>query len=238
MWYFANPSNGRVHAAMTDHSNHLGMIVTPAQGNVVDPLYVACVDNGAFGKSGYVGDEAFLALVAEVRDQAYSLWFAVAPDVVGDAAATLERSLPMLPRIRALGVRAAFVAQNGQEHLPVPWDEFDVLFLGGLPECLRCGYIRPIDDKERKTCPSCDQKLREWKLGAAARELMAEALRRGKPGHMGRVNSGGRMQAARQMGCASADGTYLIKGPDTNLPKALGWLRGVNDQPFLWEEAS
>ena len=41
---------------------------------------------------------------------------------VGDAAATLTRSAPMLPRIRALGYPAALVAQDGLEHLAVPWD--------------------------------------------------------------------------------------------------------------------
>jgi hypothetical protein len=70
------------------------------------------------------------------------------PLVIGDAAATLERSRPWLARIRELGVPAALVAQDGVEALEIPWGEFDVLFLGGSTE---------------------------WKVGPAAEALTLEA---------------------------------------------------------------
>ena len=57
--------------------------------------------------------------------------FAAAPDVVGDAAATLQRSERMLDWIRYAGFPVAFVARDGLEHLTVPWDDFDALFIGG-----------------------------------------------------------------------------------------------------------
>jgi hypothetical protein len=79
----------------------------------------------------------------------------------------------------------------------VPWDEFDVLFLGGSTE---------------------------WKLGEAAAALTAEAKSRGKHVHMGRVNSRKRYRYARSIGCDSVDGTYLVFGPTVNLPKLLSWL--------------
>jgi hypothetical protein len=120
--------------------------------------------------------------------------------VVADAPATLARSRPWLPRIRALGYPAALVAQDGQESLPVPWDEFDVLFIGGSTA---------------------------WKLGPQARRLLAEAKAHGKHVHMGRVNSERRYEYARAIGCDSADGTYLTYGPDKNLPQLLAWLRGA-----------
>jgi hypothetical protein len=50
---------------------------------------------------------------------------------VGDANATPCRSRPFLPRIRESGLPASLVAQEGAEQLRLPWDEFDVLFLGG-----------------------------------------------------------------------------------------------------------
>jgi hypothetical protein len=130
----------------------------------------------------------------------------VAPDVVPDAAATLERSLPWLPRIRALGMPAALVAQNGQESLPVPWSEFDCLFIGGDTA---------------------------WKLGAAARELAGEAKARGKWVHMGRVNSERRIRYAAAIGCDSVDGTYLRFGPDRLLPDVLAWLRGLSHETLI-----
>ncbi len=112
-----------------------------------------------------------------------------------------------MPQIRALGYRVAFVAQDGQESLPVPWDEFDALFIGGSTE---------------------------WKLGPHAREIAAEAKRRGKWLHMGRVNSERRFKYAAAIGCDSADGTYLTFGPDVNLPKLLSWTR-LSDHAALFE---
>lgn len=211
MIYFANPSNPKVRAAMA--AGLLGAITTPAQGNKIAGLPLWCADNGCgpgvhgIG-GGYPGGDAFLAWLQRLAPHAARCAFAVAPDVVGDAASTIARSLPFLPLIRSLGYRAAFVAQNGQERLPVPWDEFGVLFIGG-------------DD--------------EWKLGAPMRELAAEARLRGKRVHMGRVNSLKRMRYARAIGCDSADGTFIRYGPDLRLPEALGWLRDANDQGVLWE---
>lgn len=203
--YFANPCGSqRVSDAMT--SGMLGFIDTPAQGNKRPHGVVWVADNGCFGK-GYPGDEAWLSWLAAMNPE--GCMFATAPDVVGDAAATLERSVPFLPKIRALGYPAALVAQDGLEDLDVPWDAFDVLFIGGSTE---------------------------WKLGAAARRLTAEAKHREKWVHMGRVNSLKRYRYAQAIGCDSVDGTYLTFGPDENLPKLLWWARSVRMQQFFeWE---
>jgi hypothetical protein len=134
--------------------------------------------------------------------------FAVAPDVVADAAATLARSAPWLAKIRALGYPVALAAQDGLEHLTVPWDDFDVLFIGAAPS------------------------------GSWARllvQLVAEAKARGKHVHMGRVNSERRLRYALHIGCDSADGTYIAFGPDVNLPNVLAWLRGTAE-PRLFDE--
>lgn len=182
------------------------MIATPKQGNPVPPGAVWAADNGCFGK-GYPGDEQWFDWLASfTAEQISRCAFAVAPDVVADAPATLERSLPWLPKIRALGYPAAFVAQNGQENLPVPWDAFDVLFIGGSTD---------------------------WKLGPHARQLAAEAKAHGKHVHMGRVNSERRLQYAHAIGCDSADGTYIAFGPDLNLPDVLAWVRGVTTQGVI-----
>lgn len=184
----------------------INMIATPKQGQAIPAGAAWCADNGCFGK-GYPGDDAWFAwLESFAPEQRERCAFAVAPDVVGDAAATLARSLPWLPRIRALGYPAAFVAQNGLEDLQVPWDELDALFIGGDTA---------------------------WKLGRHARALITEAKRRGKWVHMGRVNSARRLRYATATGCDSADGTYLTRGPDRNLPNVLAWLRQANGQGAL-----
>lgn len=207
MLYLANPCGSAVIAAMEDAQ--IGYIDTPAQGNRRPAGVVWCADNGCFGK-GYPGDTQWLAWLAKNAHAAADCLFATAPDVVGDAVATMERSLPFLPQIRALGYPAALVAQDGLEDLEVPWDEFDVLFIGGSTE---------------------------WKLGAAARALTKEAKTRGKWVHMGRVNSEKRYRYAHEIGCDSVDGTYLTFGPDINLPKLLAWGR-VEDQQALFAEVA
>lgn len=200
--YFANPCTPQVVAAMRE--GLLGYLDTPAQGNRRPHGVTWAADNGCFGK-GYPGDDEWLAWLTTNAGDAASCLFAVAPDVVGDAEATWERSAPFLPLIGALGYPAALVAQDGMEQMAVDWDTFDVLFIGGSTD---------------------------WKLGAAARRLVAEAKTRGKHVHMGRVNSERRYRYALAIGCDSVDGTYLTFGPDLNLPDVLAWSR-LAAQPEL-----
>jgi hypothetical protein len=201
--YFANPSTPRVREAMS--AGLLDCIDTPLQGNAhVPPDARWCADNGCYGK-GYPGDAPWWEWLERHPGRDLCA-FAVAPDVVADAAATLARSAPWLPQIRGLGIPAAYVAQDGLEDAPPPWDEFDVLFIGGL------------DD---------------FKLGPIARAAAIEAKRRGKSVHMGRVNSEKRIRYAAAIGCDSADGTHITYGPDVNLPDVLAWVRGINTQPPL-----
>lgn len=178
----------------------LGAILTPKQGNKIPDGIAWCADNGVYGK-GFPGEDAWFAWLAALPYDKTLCEFAVAPDVVGDSAATLARSLPWLPRIRALGLPAAFVAQNGLTVDTCPWDAFDVLFIGGDTA---------------------------WKLGREARALTAAAKVRGKRVHMGRVNSHRRIVTAALTDCDTADGTYLAFGPDVNLPKVEAWLDDLN----------
>lgn len=188
--YLATASGPKVRQAMTD--GLLGLINTPDSNYTNPPGVPWCADNACF--SGRFDEDRWWAWLS--RQDPTDCLFAVAPDVVGDAAATLDRSLPWLPRIRALGFRPAFVAQDGLENLDVPWDEFDCLFIGGTTA---------------------------WKLSRHAHDLAREAKARGKWLHMGRVNSRRRWLIADYFGCDSVDGTYLAFGPDTNLPALLSW---------------
>lgn len=177
----------------------LGQMCTPRERRNPLPRATWAADNGCYG-TGYPGDVAWLAWLRKHRPHRARCLFATAPDVVGDAQATLTRSLPWLPVIRALNYPAALVAQDGLEHLPVPWDQFDVLFLGGSTA---------------------------WKTGAAAADLTAEAVTRGKPVHMGRVNSLRRFRYAADLGCTSADGTHLTYRPTKYLPEVRRWMEAI-----------
>lgn len=190
----------------------LAAITTPAQGNDLPDGCMIGADNGKFGK-GWPGPEKWFAWLAGTvtRYGADRFLFAVAPDVPFDAAGTLTESRPWLARIQALGIPAAFAAQDGSENGLIPWGEFGVLFLAGSTE---------------------------WKESAAAARVAREAKARGLRVHMGRVNSRRRMTIASTFGCDSADGTYLAFGPTKNLPKVLAWLADVNDNMLPLGEAS
>jgi hypothetical protein len=221
MIYFANPSNPAVRAAMLTHP--LGAIMTHAQHNLLPPDVVWVADNGCGpGKRGvghgFPGYEPYWAWLAGLIDRedadpcdpdTTGCLFAVAPDVVGDADATLARQQMMrsLDAIRLLGLPAAFVLQDGQERRDVPWEDCDAVFIGGSTE---------------------------WKLGPHARALAARAAELGKWVHMGRVSSLKRLRYAQQIGCRSADGTFISFAPDRRLPEVLGWLHLVNSQGSLW----
>lgn len=207
MLYLANPCGDRVVDAM--RSGQLGLIDSPLQqkptmvGKAHDAGVPWCADNGAY--SSRFNETRWWAFLVANAHRASTCLFAVAPDVVGDASATLARSTPWLPRIRGLGYPVALVAQDGQEDLPVPWDDIDALFIGGSTE---------------------------WKLGPHAARLAAEAKARGLWVHMGRVNSGKRWRYAHSIGCDSVDGTFLTFAPQTNLDRLLRW-HGTDYQPQL-----
>jgi hypothetical protein len=169
-------------------------------------------DNGCFTKGDRFQLPEYLDWLDAMAPAADRCLFATAPDVVADAKATWERSEPAIPEIRLRGYDAALVAQDGMESMDVAWDAFDALFIGGSTD---------------------------WKLSWAARDVTAEAKRRGKWVHMGRVNSLRRLEVAEMMGCDSVDGNFLCFGPDKNLPRLLAWLDALERSPMLgWTKSS
>jgi hypothetical protein len=206
--YFANPCGQAVKDAML--AGLLGLIDTPHQGRTKQTRELReagvewCADNGAFTDAWVEG--AWWAWLQLHAGHASTCRFAAAPDVVGDAAATAVRSGPWLPRIRDLGYPVAYVGQDGFDRHPAPWDQIDVLFIGGTDA---------------------------WKLGPGAKAAIEQAHDHGVEVHMGRVNSQKRFTAARHLGCSSVDGTFLTRGPDKNLPQLLGWLRSLDQGDLL-----
>lgn len=200
--YLSGASNPElIEAAAT--RDDLGILAQP--GNRLDRKAAEfggrmAMDNGCFAKGDSFDLEAYLERIATAVAEGNVPTWATAPDVVGDYDATTRRSLPVLARIRALGVPAAYVAQDGMEAdlERVRWDLFDVLFVGGSTE---------------------------WKLSPeGAGRVIAEAKRHGKLVHMGRVNSLKRLRIAEQLGCDTADGTYLARAGRKGTATVLKWL--------------
>ena len=199
MLYMTNASSPTIRAAMIAGRTPLGQMCSPAEGRTPLPGVIWSADNGCFGQ-GWPGEDRWLAWLERHAPDAHRCLFATAPDIVANAVATLDRSFEWFPVIRQIGYRAALVAQDGLERLPVPWSRFDVLFVGGS---------------------SC------WKTSQAAADLVLEATRRAVPCHFGRVNPRKRYLYAARLGCASVDGTFLTYAPDRNLARLAEWMAGI-----------
>lgn len=185
-------------------TEQLGILVSPRMIPSRDWLRNASVtwaaDNDCFQG---LDRAAYLAMLKELARYAGQCRFVAAPDVVGDATATLLRFKLWLPTLKYYGLPVALVAQDGLERLPIPWDDFDALFIGGSTE---------------------------WKLSIHAARLAIEAKRRGKWLHVGRVNSNIRLNHSEDFLVAdSVDGTGYAKFSDAMLPRALRKL----EQPRL-----
>lgn len=143
-------------------------------------------------------EPAYLRMLAHLtRARNERLLFVTAPDVVGDATATLALFAEWEPRLHALHLPVALVGQDGLTADDVPWDRLEALFIGGTTE---------------------------WKMGLPAARLTHEAKARGLWVHMGRVNSVRRIRYAQAIGCDSFDGTQFSRFSDTYLLKYLGWI--------------
>jgi len=189
----------------TKCTDQIGVMLSFNAGHTITyghSLFAA--DNGCFAQAGKYTNVGFLAWLDKL-DRSNCL-FAVAPDVLGDAMATKDRAYPMLPLIKNLGFKAAYVCQDGERINLLNWSLFDAIFIGGTTE---------------------------WKLSQAAADLVAEAKRRNKWVHMGRVNSYKRMRLASAIGCDSTDGTTLSFAPDQQRKSLENWLFRLNNEPLL-----
>jgi hypothetical protein len=149
-------------------------------------------DNDAYNDS--YSDEAFERMLAAIRGVPGAL-FVAAPDVVGDSHRTALLYEEWAPLVMRDGHRCAWVAQDGLEGVgDAPWGAMDALFVGGTDA---------------------------FKGHPLVAELVAEANRRGKWAHMGRVNTARRIRYAGSIGCDSFDGSKYSRWRDTWLPDGL-----------------
>lgn len=186
-----------------------GVMATPAGGKrlrLLSGVRVWAADNGCFSAGEAFDLDAYLLWLAALRSVQATCLYATAPDVVGDWAATWERSRPVLPLIRALGYPVAVVAQDGVTAQTFPWSECDALFVGGTTR---------------------------FKESEVAAELVSEANARGLHSHVGRVNTRRRILMAGRMGAKSIDGTCLRAVPDFWFGTLRRWLGEANHQMML-----
>lgn len=158
----------------------VGQLLTPlTRYRLRDPSKPWAMDNGGF--SG-LDIPAFSALLEREAHHKENCLFVAAPDIVGSGRRTLEVFERWKPRLQ--GWKIALVCQDGQEDLPLPWDDIAAVFIGGSTA---------------------------WKCSGYAEHIIRAAKALEKWVHIGRVNDPGRFKHFEKMGANSCDGTGLAR---------------------------
>lgn len=161
----------------------VGQLLTPlTRYRLRDPNKPWAIDNGFFSPGAKI--DAWLSLLEREKHHRKNCLFVTLPDVVGSARRTLEVFEYWRRREALRGWKRALVCQDGQEHLPIPWDDVSAVFLGGSTN---------------------------WKCGPHAVHIIKAAQALGKHVHAGRVNGSERWQHFEELGVDTADGTGLSR---------------------------
>jgi hypothetical protein len=158
----------------------VGQLLTPlTRYRLRDPAKPWAIDNGAFSS---FDERRFFALLERENHHKEKCLFVTVPDVVGSARRTLDVFERWAPRLT--GWKLALACQDGQEHLPIPWDLIDTVFIGGSTN---------------------------WKCSDHAVHIIKAAKLLGKWVHVGRVNHALRFDHFEKAGANSIDGTGLAR---------------------------
>ena len=158
----------------------VGQLLTPlTRYTLREPELDWAIDNGAFSS---FNEKAFLSLLKREEHHKANCLFVTVPDVVGSALRTLELFERWKGRLSAWPI--ALACQDGQEHLPIPWDEIAAVFIGGSTN---------------------------WKVGVHAAHCVKAAKALGKWSHIGRVNDPARFDYFEKLGADSIDGSGLAR---------------------------
>jgi hypothetical protein len=158
----------------------VGQLLTPlTRYRLRDPERPWAIDNGGFVEIDIPAFKALLAREAHHKDKCL---FVSAPDIVGSAQRTLELFPRFLPLLE--GWPVAFVCQDGQEMLPIPWDDCAAIFIGGSTN---------------------------WKCSQHVVQIIRTAKLLGKHIHAGRVNDPNRFKHFEDLGVDTCDGSGLAR---------------------------
>lgn len=158
----------------------VGQLLTPlTRYRLRDASRPWAIDNGGFKRLDIA---AFDALLAREAHHKADCLFVCAPDIVGSAQRTLELFERWLPKLE--GWPVALVCQDGQEALPIPWDDIAAVFIGGSTN---------------------------WKCSPHVEQIIRTAKILGKWVHAGRVNDPQRWLHFERLEVDSCDGTGLAR---------------------------
>lgn len=198
----------------------VGLLIQPSTAYLAQSLRHYrwwAADNGCFRQpiDNVRAATRWLQFVGNLPRAAFArCMFCVVPDVPFDMAKSWRMSEPWLYVPRMLGMPVGLALQDGAELHEEMWArsaEWDVAFIGGTTD---------------------------WKVSQAAMECCQEAGIRHKGIHVGRVNSGKRLQRAYQFGADSVDGTFLAHaGAEGGTERLARWLRADDQQELFGDPA-
>src|SRR6266403_3762057 len=158
----------------------VGQLLTPLTRFPLQyPAMPWAIDNGAF--AGFE-EKSFLSLLQREEHHKVRCLFVAAPDVVGSARRTLECFEGWRGRLATWPT--ALVIQDGQQDLPIPWNDIAAVFIGGTTQ---------------------------FKISDHASHCIKAAKILGQWAHVGRVNDPARFEHFEELGADSIDGTGLSR---------------------------
>lgn len=158
----------------------VGQLLTPlTRFRLQRPELPWGIDNGAFAR--FEG-KAFLSLLKREEHHKANCLFVTAPDVVGSARRTLETFAHWKGRLT--GWPLALAIQDGQQDMPIPWDDIHAVFIGGTDR---------------------------FKDSDHAIHVVKAAKIMGKWAHVGRVNNPDRFEKFEEAGADSIDGSGISR---------------------------
>lgn len=160
----------------------VGQLLTPlTRYKLRDSDRPFAIDNGFFAQTDI---KAYLSLLEREKHNQDKCLFVTLPDVVASGRRTLEVFDRWKIRPELKGWKLALVCQDGQEHLPIPWDDISAVFIGGSTN---------------------------WKCGEHTIHIIKAAQALEKWVHVGRVNHGERFSHFEKLGVDSVDGTGISR---------------------------
>lgn len=160
----------------------VGQLLTPlTRYHLRDPDLPWAIDNGFFSDTDTKG---LLSLLKREDHHKEKCLFVTAPDVVASARRTLEVFHIWKKKPDLAGWKLALVCQDGQEDLPMPWEDIDFIFIGGTTK---------------------------WKCSDHPVHLIKAAKALGKGTHAGRVNTAERWKHFEKLDVDTGDGTGMSR---------------------------
>jgi hypothetical protein len=137
------------------------------------------MDNGAFSRFEPSG---FIKMLEKHEPRRHLCRFVAVPDVVACARRTMECFNHWRNKLHNWPL--AYVCQDGQENIDIPWEHCAAVFIGGSTE---------------------------WKMSKHAAAVVKASKVIGKWCHVGRINTPGRLEYFEDLGADSCDGTGLAQ---------------------------